>query len=297
MCRLLCAGLPLPDPTGSEAPIAPARPEGVEATWLRLDPDRPGQVPLRCWWARPAGRSPRGGVLVLPEVFGINGWIRSVAARLAEEGYGALAVPLYARTAPELELGYSQEDLALGRSHKERTRTDHLLTDLALAADWLQGQQVTAGAGAPPPGLGCVGFCFGGHVALLAASLPQVKASVDFYGAGVASGRPGGGPPSLELVPSIGGSLLCICGRDDSLIPPSDVAAIDTALAATNAGRARGAADPAPHRLVVLEGGHGFMCQERADHRPEAAAAGWRLLLDHFARELGDGDPPAPGGA
>ena len=98
-------------------------------------------------------------------------------------------------------------------------------------------------------------------------------------------------------MPSIGGSLLCICGRDDSLIPPSDVAAIDTALAATNAGRARGAADPAPHRLVVLEGGHGFMCQERADHRPAAAAAGWRLLLDHFARELGDGDPPAPGGA
>ena len=72
----------------------------------------------------------------------------------------------------------------------------------------------------------CGGFCFGGHVALLAATLPAVAVTVDFYGAGVASGRPGGGPPSLELVPSIGGTLLCICGDGDPLIPAADVAAI-----------------------------------------------------------------------
>jgi carboxymethylenebutenolidase len=218
-------------------------------------------------------------VLVLPEVFGINGWIRSVAERLAGEGYTALAVPLYARTAPDLELGYGPEELALGRRHKELTRTDQLLSDVSLAADWLQGR--LASATARPPGLGCVGFCFGGHVALLAATLPQVKATVDFYGAGVASGRPGGGPPSLELVPTIGGTLLCVCGSDDPLIPPADAAAIEAALAAT------------PHRLVVLEGGHGFMCSARADHRPEAAAKGWRLLLELFGQELSPAAGPA----
>ena len=127
----------------------------VEASWLQLEPSGPGQVPLRCWWARPAQARPRGGVLVLPEVFGINGWVRSVAERLAGEGYAALAVPLFARTAPDLELGYGPEDLALGRRHKELTRTDQLLSDVSLAADWLQGQPGVRRAGreASRPGL------------------------------------------------------------------------------------------------------------------------------------------------
>jgi carboxymethylenebutenolidase len=262
MCRLPCAGLP---------------PSDCVASWLQLDPRRPDQVPLRCWWARPAASPPRGGVLVLPEVFGINSWIRSVSQRLAEVGYAALAVPLYARTAPDLELGYGPGDLALGRRHKEHTRTDQLLADVGLAADWLQQQLPT-----PAAGLGCVGFCFGGHVALLAATLPAVAVTVDFYGAGVASGRPGGGPASLELMPSIGGTLLCICGSEDPLIPAADVAAIETALSAANAARVLDAVPAQPHRLVLLEGGHGFMCSARPDHRPEAAAAGWSLLLAAF---------------
>ncbi|WP_254947137.1 dienelactone hydrolase family protein [Cyanobium sp. N.Huapi 1H5] len=259
-------------------------PSDCVASWQSIDPRRPDQVPLRCWWARPADGPPRAGVLVLPEVFGLNGWIRGVTERLAAAGYAALAVPLFARTAPDLELDYGPDALALGRSHKERTRTDQLLADVGLAADWLQEQLPPEAAA---PGLGCVGFCFGGHVALLAASLPAVAATVDFYGAGVASGRPGGGPPSLELVPTIGGTLLCICGKEDPLIPAADVAAIETALAAANA--AGSAATPAGrlHRLVVLEGGHGFMCAARSDYHPASAAAGWSLLLDTFERQLG----------
>ncbi|WP_254944475.1 dienelactone hydrolase family protein [Cyanobium sp. AMD-g] len=257
-------------------------PSDSVASWLQLEPQRPEQVPLRCWWARPTGTPPRGGVLVLPEVFGINGWIRSVTQRLAEAGYAALAVPLYARTAPELELGYGPADLALGRHHKELTRADQLLSDVGLAADWLQ-QQLPV----PATGLGCVGFCFGGHVALLAASLPQVAVTVDFYGAGVASGRPGGGPASLEVVPSIAGTLLCICGDGDPLIPPADVAAMATALLAANAVRVQAVAPFQHHQPVVLEGGHGFMCSARPDHRPEAAAAGWSLLLEAFDHGLG----------
>ena len=145
---------------------------------------------------------PRGGVLVLPEVFGVNAWVRSVAERLAAEGYAALAMPLFSRTAPDLELPYDEASLLEGRSHKERTTTPQLLDDLALAADWLQQTLERPGVG-----LGCVGFCFGGHVAMLAATLPAIAATGSFYGAGVASGRPGGGSPTLDLVPSIPGRL------------------------------------------------------------------------------------------
>jgi carboxymethylenebutenolidase len=166
----------------------------TESHWVSIPPQHPGEVPLRCWWAPPSG-TPRAGLLVLPEVFGVNGWVRGVADRLAAAGYGALALPLFSRTAPALDLDYSPESLAEGRSHKERTRAPELLQDLDQARRWLQGSLGSAGAPGAP--IGCLGFCFGGHVALLAASLTGITATCDFYGAGVASGRPGGGPPTL----------------------------------------------------------------------------------------------------
>jgi hypothetical protein len=81
----------------------------VLAEWITIDSE--AGASLRCWWARPGDRDARAGVLVLPEVFGVNGWVRGVAERLAREGYAALAMPLFARTAPALELTYDEESL------------------------------------------------------------------------------------------------------------------------------------------------------------------------------------------
>jgi len=261
-------------PVTTPASDRPSPSGAVCANWHTIPPRQAEQTPLRCWWARPADAAPRAGVLVLPEVFGVNPWVRGVADRLAAEGYGALAMPLFSRTAPELELGYDEAGLKEGRSHKERTTTPQLLDDLALAADWLQEAVGRRGAG-----LGCVGFCFGGHVAMLAATLPAIAASVDCYGAGVVSGRPGGGGPTLELVPTIPGRLLCLFGADDPLIPAADRQAVAAALAAASRGRA-----PAQrHHVRVLEGGHGFLCEARTDFVPQSAAEGWREILGWFA--------------
>jgi carboxymethylenebutenolidase len=220
---------------------------------------------------------------VLPEVFGVNGWVRGVADRLAAEGYGALALPLFSRTAPALDLDYTPESLGEGRSHKERTRAPELLQDLDQAWRWLQGSLGTAGA--PGDRIGCLGFCFGGHVALLAASLKGIAATCDFYGAGVASGRPGGGPPTLDEVAGVRGRLLCVCGTEDDLIPPRDVAALDQALTAANAGRQ--ASGQRPHRLLLVPGGHGFLCEQRADFHRESAALAWSEMLAFFNETLG----------
>lgn len=260
----------------------PPPPVGVRGQW-QLVPPRQAEVSaasgaaavtLRCWLSLPTQGAPRGGVLVLPEVFGINAWVRSVADRLAAAGYAALAVPLFARTAPELELGYDEASLQLGRSHKERSEAATLLADLQQAADWLAAQL-------PDPGvpLGCVGFCFGGHVAMLAATLPCIAATCDFYGAGVASGRPGGGAPTLSELPRIPGRLLCFCGEADPLIPAADVQAIEAAIAA--------APDPSRHRLIRVPGaGHGYLCEARADYQPEAAAQAWQTMLQFFGEGL-----------
>jgi len=260
----------------------------VVAGWERLEPRsgaaafvaqrlRPAQplpepVPLRCWFATPQHVAPRAGVLVLPEIFGINAWVRAFTERLAGAGYAALAMPLFARTAPELELGYGAEAVEEGRRHKELTSAAGILLDGASACAWLEERLGRRG------GLGCVGFCFGGHAALISALQPAIAATVDCYGAGVASGRPGGGPPSLEVVAAIEGRLLCLLGREDPLIPAADVTAIGTALAAAN--------HSPPHRLLELDAGHGFFCDQRDDYRPAAAAEGWRQLLNLFAESL-----------
>lgn len=254
--------------------------QAIVADWHVLPPAADHQPSLRCWWSRPALAVPVAGVVVLPEVFGVNGWVRSVADRLAGQGYAALAVPLFARTAPDLSLGYDAAGLQEGRSHKERTTASQLLEDIGRGADWLAGQLASLSGppeGGPSARLGCVGFCFGGHAALLAATLPQFGATCDFYGAGVVSGRPGGGPPSLEDVPAIPGRLLCVVGSEDPLIPASDVVAIGAALEAAHPGGTE------HHRLLVLPGGHGFMCEARADYRAEAASAGWQAMLELFA--------------
>ncbi|QNI93227.1 dienelactone hydrolase family protein [Synechococcus sp. A15-127] len=232
-----------------------------------------GQVPLRCWWAPPvadqhdidANMTQKRVVIVLPEVFGVNAWVRGVADRLAAAGVPALAVPLFARTAPELDLAYETSDLAQGRRHKDATTTDQILSDLSAAIAWLA--RVCPGAE-----VSVVGFCFGGHAALLAATLPAVKHSFDFYGAGVSRMRPGGGPPSLALLPSIQGQLTCLCGTGDHLIPAEDRAAIQAALRESDPEGER-------FRYLELEGAdHGFMCDARSSYNPEAARFGWQLL-------------------
>ena len=184
-----------------------ADPESVRAQWVAIPVTAAGVPPttLRAWWSRPVRAPLRGAVLVLPEVFGVNGWVRSVADRLAGQGYAALAIPSFARTAPELDLGYDDQGLSLGREHRDRVTASAFLADAGAAVRWLQQTLEPEGLADQP--LGCVGFCFGGHLALLAATLPAIGATCAFYGARVSLTRPGGGPPTLEVLPQIPGRL------------------------------------------------------------------------------------------
>jgi carboxymethylenebutenolidase len=251
----------------------------IQSEWVTISTAMPA------WWARPAGAMlPRAGVLVLPEVFGVNAWVRSVADRLAEEGYAALAISTFWRTAPQLDVGYDEAGLAAGREHRDQVSADQLLDDVAAAAAWLQ--QAHAGDGLAERPLGCVGFCFGGHLAMLAATLPQVAATCDFYGARVASFRPGGGPPTLDALPEIPGRLFCFRGDADPLIPAEEIKALAAALTAANGGVDCGSPQ-ARHRLVMAPGaGHGYLCEARADFQPEGATSGWAGMLALFREAL-----------
>jgi carboxymethylenebutenolidase len=231
--------------------------------WINI----PGSaVPLRCWLEQPTAA--RSLVLVLPEVFGINSWLRSIALRLAKEGHGALVLPLFARSSPDLELGYDQNALAQGRLHRDQVTVENFLADAQAVLAWRLEQPALRQLP-----VAAVGFCFGGHLAWHLASLAELAATASFYGARVASYRPGGGPPTLELANQIPGRFLAFMGEQDPLMPPEERQAIERALAQS---------DPSGRRLACISAaaGHGYMCDQRPDFQAEAAAAGWRQLLE-----------------
>ena len=113
------------------------------------------------------------GNSVLPEVFGLNAWVCSVADRLAAQGYPALAVPLFSRTAPDLELAYDASDLAEGRRHKDATTSEQILADVAAAVSWFRARY-------PQAAIHVVGFCSGGMPLFLRPCCPGLSTPLIF---------------------------------------------------------------------------------------------------------------------
>jgi carboxymethylenebutenolidase len=227
---------------------------------------------IDAYLAEPVGEGKFPAVVVIQEIFGVNAHIRDVTERFAQLGYVAIAPALYQRLAPGFESGYGAEEIEQGRQYKDQTKAAELLGDVSGAIAYLQGlPNVNAEA------IGCIGFCFGGHVAYLAATLPAVKATASFYGAGVATGTPGGGKPTVTRTSEIAGTLYAFFGKEDDSIPAEQVHEIEAALEEQKV----------PHQVFQYAGaGHGFFCDRRGSYNPEAAAAAWEQVKALFSETL-----------
>ncbi len=234
----------------------------AQAEWVTLADGLSGFV------ARPSA-APRGGVIVFQEIFGVNAHIRDVAQRVAAQGYLVIAPDIFHRTAPRFEVGYDSAGVTEGRKHKEACTLDGLFDDTKACMAWLEAQGVRD--------IGCVGFCFGGHVTFLAATLPGMKAAACFYGGGISTTRPGGGPPSLELAPKLRANLRLFYGQNDAMIPEAQVEAIAHKLASVGAKF---------EIIVYHDAGHGFACDQRPDYRADKADDAWRHTFALFAEHL-----------
>lgn len=232
-----------------------------------------GTLAIDAYLAEPIGAGPFPAVVVIQEIFGVNAHIRDVTERLARAGYVAIAPAIYQRLAPGFEAGYTDDDIKQGRLYKEQTQVSELLSDVQATAHWLQQQP-----NVKPEGIGAIGFCFGGHVVYLTATLPEIKATASFYGAGIPNWTPGGGEPTISHTAAIKGTLYAFFGLDDPSIPPEHVAAIEAAL--TQHG--------IPHQIFRYGGAqHGFFCDRRASYNADAAADAWSKVKTLFATHLG----------
>jgi carboxymethylenebutenolidase len=241
----------------------------IKSDWVKITN---GSLQIDAYLAMPVGEESLPGVVVLQEIFGVNDHIRDVTQRIAKEGYVAIAPALYQRQAPGFETGYTEADLKIGKEYKAQTKAEELLGDIQGAIDYLRGQTpVQSNA------IGCIGFCFGGHVAYLAATLPDIKATASFYGAGIATMTPGGDKPTVTRTQDITGTIHLFFGLDDASIPAEQVNQIEAELKKQQIS----------HQIFRYEGAdHGFFCDQRASYNPQAAKDAWEKVKTLFQQEL-----------
>jgi carboxymethylenebutenolidase len=245
-------------------------------TSLEIQSDRVqiknGDLAIDAYLATPKSEGTFPGVIVIQEIFGVNDHIRDITQRFAKAGYVAIAPAIYQRQAPGFETGYTPQDIEIGRVYKNKTKASELLGDIQGAIDYLYSlPQVKK------TGVGCIGFCFGGHVAYLVATLPDIKATASFYGAGITTWSPGDGEPTITSTPDIKGTLYAFFGMEDASIPVEQVDQIEAALQKSNI----------PHCVFRYEGAdHGFFCDQRASFNQQAADDAWTHVLELFSTTL-----------
>ena len=198
--------------------------------------------------------APKGAVVVVQEIFGVNHHIRSVCDRLAGEGYVAIAPSIFDRIEPNFTSGYSPDEIAVARKFVANPDWAAMLRDTQAAIDAVKNVGP----------VGIVGFCLGGSVAYAAATkLSGLKAAIGYYGSAVvrfADDKPDV-PTQLHF------------GEKDAGIPLSDVETIK-------------AKRPDVEVYVYPGAQHGFHCDERASYDKTSADIAWPRSMDFFARHL-----------
>ena len=210
---------------------------------------------LGAYEALPQG-SPKAGIVVIQEIFGVNTHIREVADGYAAAGYAAIAPQIFDRAERNVELGYTDQaefDKGLKLAFED-LKMENTLQDLQAAVD----------AASDHGKVGVVGYCFGGLLTWLSAcELSGVTAASSYYGGGVAG----------EAARSAKCPVIMHFGEQDAHIPMSDVEKV------------RQANPDIP--IYVYDADHGFNCDHRESHDAPSAATAKERTLSFFAEQLG----------
>ncbi len=210
--------------------------------------------------AEPAGQ-PKGAIVVLQEIFGVNSHIRSVADGYAAQGYLAVAPATFHRVQQGVELGYTGPDMQAGMALKaavEALPAPGVLQDIQAAID----HAAKAGGGK----VGIVGYCWGGLLTWRAAcALKGIAAAVPYYGGGMTVGAEVDRKP---LVP-----VLAHFGEKDAHILVDSVHAFAKAHPEVE--------------VHVYAADHGFNCDQRGSFDAPAAKLALERTLAFFGKHVG----------
>ena len=209
---------------------------------------------FQAYLAAPPGR-PRGAVVVLQEIFGVNQHIRSVTDGFAAEGYTAIAPALFDRIRRGIELGYSGPEADEGRGYRQQLEPEQTMKDVAAAVAVVKHSGRVA----------TVGYFWGGALSYRAACELPVAAAVVYYGS----------PKDAAKKPKC--PVMYHFGSADKSIPPQEVERLR-------------AAHPQGIFYIYDGAGHGFNCDVRPSYDAAAAALARRRTLDFLASRLTGGN-------
>jgi carboxymethylenebutenolidase len=210
-------------------------------------------------WHPPSGRGP--GLVLIQEIFGLDDYLRSVAAELASLGYVVAVPELFHRTAPGWSSTHDEAGVAASMEVASSFDPELGLADVLATMAHLRAQPAVSG------GVGVLGFCLGGSLAFAAAAAGDPDTAVSFYGSAVAAQIADLGRITCPIQFHFGGQ--------DPYIPRADVAVVEAAVAA----------HPGAEIHVQEEAGHAFHNHVAPMfHHPQAAARAWALTTDFLRR-------------
>ena len=197
--------------------------------------------------------APRGAVVVLQEIFGVNEHIRGVVQQYAAAGFLAIAPALFDRIGRNLELGYTPKDMELGTGSRLQVDEAKALLDIGAAA------YVARHAGR----VALVGYCWGGMLTWLGASALNVHAAVGYYTSRVWE--------KLDRLPKC--PIILHYGERDKNIPLERVEQVRQACPAA--------------QIFIYPADHGFNCSARASYDAPSAALAWERTQEFLKQHIG----------
>ncbi len=220
--------------------------------WIRLKAS--DGFEFGAWRAEPQGK-PRGALVVVQEIFGVNAHIRWVADGFAADGYLAIAPAIFDRGEPNFDAEVNPDTMARGMALAGKIPREAMMLDIAAAVE-------AAKVGGK---VGVVGYCLGGTLTWLAsANLEGVAAAVGYYGGGILG---------LNTLKPRAPTMLHF-GEKDGHIPVDGV-------------RALAAAHPDVPVHTYPTGGHAFNRFGNAAYDAPSATLARSRTLEFFNAKLG----------
>jgi carboxymethylenebutenolidase len=204
--------------------------------------------------AEPSGK-PKGALIVVMEIFGVNSHIRRVTDEYAGDGYLAIAPQFFDRVQKGLDVGYTGQDLELARSLMQKMNLNDPLKDVEAA------KQHVSSAGK----VGIIGFCWGGSLAFKsAANVNGLACAVAYYGGSI--------PNIVDEKPKC--PVMFHWGETDQSIPMEKAKMV-----------AEKHKDQIHH--FYAGAGHGFNCEQRGSYNAESSKVARQRTLEFLKKHIG----------
>ena len=197
--------------------------------------------------------TPRGGIVLVQEIFGVNNHIKSVAEKFASNGYLVGAPSLFDRVKPDIQLGYTIEDVTRGKELKEISGNERPLIDIEATLS------IVRSAG----NVAVVGYCWGGTLAWLSAcQVDGFSAAVSYYGGGIGE--------LTSMQPKC--PFIFHFGEQDHGIPITEINSLKQAH------------PECP--IYIYPAGHGFNCEQRDSFHLTSSKIAFERTIQHIDKYI-----------